>query len=494
MIKIGNEVIRKVQKFWNHCLFHPTDAIEDPWGKRILDRMAEDGSIGTVRIYAMLEDIVYRDEEGALQYDFRLSDLRLDYMVEKGYDLIIAYGGMPDCLAESTAFKRASAFNATRYKGKMWNTSPPAKIEEWEALCREYTKHLVERYGIERVSKWRVHCFNEPDIPSFFMSQLPAGHEEERSAAYNEMYAAFVRATADRYPSLTVGGPALANKTLFLDYFLQYVRKNDLRLDYIALHNYGTGPKFLKEGTQKITVQNNINRHEGYMDIIRKNGFEKTEIVIDEWGIATRGFANRLECPELMFRETEVMSSYYAKLIRKLLDTGYDMSLLAICLSGQHEMTEDFSGFRNFFTLNFIAKPIYNAHLLSAWLGTELVSCKTQNENLFVIPTKTEKGYRVMMTYSSENFLEDIPALTEAPEFCEDITGKTVTVWCIDKSHTNPYRLFEKMGSPEAPTAEQLTILRQEGALKPVAQYTAAGNAVEPILLTPNCLYLIIIE
>ena len=280
MIQIGNEVIRKVQKFWNHCLFHPTDAVEDPWGKRILDRIAADGSIGTVRIYAMLEDIVYRDENGALQYDFRLSDLRLDYLVEKGYDLLIAYAGMPDCIAKSTEFKKASAFNATRYKGKMWNTSPPEKIEEWEAVCRAYTDHIVERYGIETVSKWHLHCFNEPDIPSFFMSQLPSGYEKERSEEYNKMYAAFIRATADVYPSLTVGGPALANKTLFLDYFLQYVRENNLRLDYIALHNYGTGPKFLKDGTGKVTVENNINRHEGYMDIIRKHGYENTEIVI----------------------------------------------------------------------------------------------------------------------------------------------------------------------------------------------------------------------
>lgn len=39
MIKIEREIIKKQPKFWNHALFHPTDAIEDPWGKRILDRI-----------------------------------------------------------------------------------------------------------------------------------------------------------------------------------------------------------------------------------------------------------------------------------------------------------------------------------------------------------------------------------------------------------------------------------------------------------------------
>jgi len=51
MIQIGDQVIRKTQKFWNHCLFHPTDAVEDPWGKRILDRMARDKAVDTVRIH-----------------------------------------------------------------------------------------------------------------------------------------------------------------------------------------------------------------------------------------------------------------------------------------------------------------------------------------------------------------------------------------------------------------------------------------------------------
>lgn len=493
MIRIGKQVVRQTQKFWNHCLFHPTDAVEDPWGKRILDRMAEDKAIDTVRIYAMLEDIVYLDEEGNLQYDFRINDLRLDYLVEKGYDLIIAYAAVPDCIAQSTEFKRASAFNATRYKGKMWNTAPPADASVWEEVCYTYTKHIVERYGVEKVSKWHLHCFNEPDIPSFFMSQLPSGHEEERSEAYCKMYAAFVRGLSRVSEKLTMGGPALANKPLFLDYFLQYVRENDLRLDYIALHNYGTSPKALREKTANITVQNNIDRHEGYMDVIRKNGFENTEIVIDEWGVATRGFANRLESPELMFRETEVFSAYYGKLIRRFLDTGYDISKLVICLSGQHEMTEDFTGFRNFFTLNFIAKPIYNAHILASRLGTDLVAAQTENNDIAVIPTKVDDGYAVMLSYASENF-EGVPQMDEELAFEEDITGKQVTVWCIDRDTTNPYRLFEKMGSPEQPDTAQIKALREEGKLKPVAQYVAQSNALQPIALTSNCLYLITVK
>ena len=90
MIKIGKETVRQQENFWSNCLFHPTDAVEDPWGKRILDRMAEDRAIKTVRIYTMFEEIVYLDEEDRLQFDFRVSDLRLDYLLEQGYELLLA--------------------------------------------------------------------------------------------------------------------------------------------------------------------------------------------------------------------------------------------------------------------------------------------------------------------------------------------------------------------------------------------------------------------
>ena len=134
MIKIESTVIKKQSNFWSEAVFHPTDAVEDPWGKRILDRISKDQAIRTVRIYTMLEDIVYVGGNGELCYDFRLSDLRLDYMLEKGFDLLLSYGGIPDCIASSTANKTSVSKNKTRYKGKLWNSAPPKDYALWEEI------------------------------------------------------------------------------------------------------------------------------------------------------------------------------------------------------------------------------------------------------------------------------------------------------------------------------------------------------------------------
>ncbi len=494
MIRIEKDVIKRQPKFWNHALFHPTDAIEDPWGRRILDRMAADGAIKTIRIYSMFEDIVYIGENGEICYDFRLSDLRIDYLLEKGYDLLIAYAGVPDCIAEPDGGSFSCAKNKTRYKGKMWNSAPPKDYAVWEEICYEYTKHLVERYGENTVSTWHCQCHNEPD-GGFWMRNLDRGDYIPKSAAYCKLYDAFVRGVRRASPGIRVGGPALAHNVSFLDRFLAHVRETGVEMDYLALHAYGTNVPRLNNGSRRIATENQfVYRIDPYMEVMRRYGFEDTELIIDEWGASSAGFYNIEECPALIFREHEVFSAFFAKMIYQLIESGINISKLMICLSGQHEMVTDFSGFRNFFTLNFIAKPIYNAHLMTSKMEELLVGSRTENENIFAVSTKSETGdYSTLLTYCSQYFEEDLPDRTEELSFGEDITGKTVTVYCIDKTHTNPYRLYQKMGIAGEPNAEEIKLLKEEGRLKPLCSYISDGAPVK-IDLTANCTYLILVK
>lgn len=492
MIEIQSQVIKKQPKFWNHALFHPTDAIEDPWGKRILDRMANDGAIKTIRIYAMFEDIVYLDEDGKLCYDFRVSDLRIDYLLEKGYDLLIAYAGVPDCIASSTNLGFSCAKNATRYKGKMWNSAPPKDYAVWEEVCYEYTKHLVERYGEDTVSKWHCHCHNEPD-GGFWMRDLDKEDYVTKSTEYCKLYDAFVRGVRRASKGILVGGPALARNTDFFDRFLSHVKQTGVEMNYVALHTYGTSVGRLNRGSRPLATENHfIYQINPYLEVMRRYGFEDVEMILDEWGASSSGFLNIEECPTLIFREHEVYSAYFTKLIAQLIESGVNISKMMICLSGQHEMVTDFSGFRNFFTLNFITKPIYNAHLMTSKMGDLLVESKTDNKNIFAVSTKNEKGnYSTLLTYCSEHFEENIPTITEEVTFAENISDKLITIWCIDKNTTNPYRTWERAGKPEM-TSELLATLRNEGKLKPIG--TQSGSEPLYLKLTANCTYLITVN
>lgn len=494
MIKIENAVIKKQKNFWNGCVFHPTDAVEDPWGRRILDKMSKDKAIRDVRVYTMFEDIVYVGEDGELCYDFRLSDLRLDYLVERGYRLTLAYAGIPDAIASSTLFQTSSAKNKTRYKGKMWNTSKPKDYALWEELCYEYTKHIVERYGIETVKTWHCHCFNEPDHPPYFMGEFGAeeGSTMRRCEEYCLLYAAFERGVRRVSDEILIGGPALASHMDFLGGWLDYVKENGLKLDFVTGHYYGTTPKWLHEKGARITVEALIGKQKKYERVVAEHGFSHIPLVIDEWGMICAGFVDAEKYPEVLVRETEVYAAYFAKLIARLIEEASRIDNLLICLSGQHEMTKDFTGFRNFFSLNFFAKPVYNCYVLAAKLGENLLKAEKNNENVFVVPTKNDQGgYSVLLSYSSEYFEEDLPEVEETITFEEDISDKTVTVWCIDKETTNPYRLYQKMGIDE-PTEEEIKILREEGKMKPVKVQKGAESLT--LKFSANATYLVTVE
>ena len=84
-----------IRNFWNHIHFHPTDAVEDRWGREILDRVAADKVAKYVRLHTMFEDLVRRGKDGGLLFDFSDTDNRLDYMVSKGFKLLLCFDFMP---------------------------------------------------------------------------------------------------------------------------------------------------------------------------------------------------------------------------------------------------------------------------------------------------------------------------------------------------------------------------------------------------------------
>ena len=486
MIRICKNTIKKQSNVWSNITFGPTDAVEDPWGKRILDKIAQDGAAKTVRIYTMFEDIVYYDENEVLQYDFRVNDLRLDYLIGLGYDLLLTYAGIPDCIAKSTLHKSSMSNGKKRYKGKMWNTSMPSDIKVWEDICYEYTKHIIERYGLDIVSKWHLQCFNEPDASSFFLKELSSYEQPiERCAEYCKLYDAFVRGTMRASKELRIGGPVVAGVPLFFENFLKHVRENKVRIDFISLHNYGgIHPSTLEKEGGKFSVSSAIKKQEMYLRIIREQGFENTEILMDEWGVCTSGFKDTDSFPVLIFRETEIFSAFYVKFISEFIKRDFNLSKLFICLSGQHGLTREFTGFRNFFGMNFIKKPIYNAHLMASRLYDGLVSHECENENVAVVPTRDDDGnYAVLLSYSGEFFEDDVATVCEKLAFEDDLRGKEVTVYLIDKNTTNPYRLYQRLGLTDL-SADDIMMLRREGEMKPV--YTGTLNGDLELTLAPN--------
>lgn len=500
MINVSKNKIRKIHNFWNNVHFHPTDAIEDDWGQKILDRIAGDGVAKTVRLYAMLEDIVTCDESGQLHYDYTNNDIRLDYLVGKGFTPLIDFVYMPPFLAVDSITTSCQSKNKTRYKGKLILPSPPKDYAVWEEICYDYVKHIVERYGLDVVSQWRLMCWNEPDSGSFFLPQLdnhdPALHT--RATEYIKLYTGFSNAVQKVSPQLKCGGPSVsfAWTTLFINEFLTAVKRDNLKLDFVSVHTYGVWPPMLTSGEVHLDAHNTLKTTQMYIDIVDKYLGKDTEIICDEWGAASLGFANVEEYPKLMFREGSEYATYFGKMITYYVNAKVDKRLadMLICLSGQHEMTVDFSGFRNFFTLHGFAKPIYNAFVLAKKLGDTQLHCTTDVDNLAILPTMQDENYSVLLSYGDEHYEKPLTDVADTLVIDGAKGDYDVTIWLIDEKHTNPYKTLLANGWNQTQlTDEQIELLRSVGDIKPLATYriTCNGKAQIPVAFTTNALCLV---
>lgn len=162
---------------------------------------------------------------GNLTYDFTALDLLMKVLYKNGTQPYFSYSFTPDGL------KQEGVEGAFRY--------PPADYDEWENVCRTIAAHYQELgWPLAAHEIW-----NEPDLYDgitqenvFFMGEW---------AEYIKMYEYGVRGIRAANPDASVGGLSLAFIHTFaqtgkLEEFFEAVRDQQLPLDFISYHNYGT--------------------------------------------------------------------------------------------------------------------------------------------------------------------------------------------------------------------------------------------------------------
>ncbi len=448
----------KNENFWNNIHFHPTDAVEDIWGREILENVAKDKVAKLVRLYSMFEDVV-SEKNGELVYDFTLTDKRFDYMVEKGFKLLICYNFMPLCIAKD----KELIANMPRYKNKTFNFSEPKDYALWEEVCYKFTKHLLERYG-ERAKEWYIHCWNEPDHWYWLNNNRGEAFDQSKVDGYIRLYNAFYSGVKRACPEIKAGGPSASSNLEFITKVLSAVGD---KMDFVSIHTYATGASAINDG-ESPHVDNILKRTELIYEISETVGNPAKEIVIDEWSVSASGFKNMDFCPKIYIRNNEYFSAFYFKMIDKMSkmrrEKKIPLSKMLICLSGQHWLKKDFEGYCNFFTLNGFKKPIYNAYALGAKLFENQLPTDFEDENLGVIATKEKLA---ILFYNS---VEEIGKENEE-EISVEIKGvsgeKQITFYKIDRNKANSYTKYLELGSPTYPDQGERELIKQAAELKP---------------------------
>ncbi len=476
--------VKKVNNFWNHIHFHPTDAIEDNWGREILDSVSADKAARMVRIYAMLEDIVYEDDNGELAYDFFDTDKRIDYMVSKGFKLLICMNFLPRAIAKD----KTVIAPAARYKGKHLVTSVPSDYRLWQEVCAKYAEHLVNRYGIDLASSWYFHCWNEPNSSHFWMSDCKewAPHAEE----YLKLYDFFAEGIKSVSEKLRVGGPSAAFRLMpdapyepgydplidvaFIKMVLNHAKSGKnfanggigTAFDFFTVHAYGFEPEEL-ETTRCIDPKLVTNMLRDYRRLASECGFEGIEMISDEWEATTWGFSGIAKNPVFDYRNNEIFPAHYFSLIDTVINENIDINAIMVCLSGAHNLPADFAGTRTFATKSGFKLPIYNGYALSAMLGETLLDCEKDGK-IGVIPTVCDNGDVAIAVFNfAKNLLKPNGTIharlnVKLPE------GKyNVTHYRLDRDNCNSYTAWKEFGKPEHCSQFEAEMVKQASELKP---------------------------
>ncbi len=422
-----------------------------------------------VRFHAILDDevgVYKEDEHGNPVYNFVYVDSIYDGLLKNGVRPMVEISFMPRKLAFNP-----DALHPFWYKP---NVSPPKSMERWDDLMRHFAQHLVDRYGIDEVSKWYFEVWNEPNID--FWGGIP------RQRSYFELYDHTARDLKSVNPRLRVGGPATA-AAQWIPEFLKHTSDNHVPVDFVSTHGYADDTVENMFGThENIPMDDRVGRAVAKIRTeINQSATPHLPLFWTEWNV-----------PGMMeARDTIFVGPALANTVREC-DGNVNMMSFWTFSDVFEEGGPTDSPFRGDFGLRAydgINKPSYYAFGLLHQLGDQRLA----NPSHDVIVTRTANGDLAIAAWN----LVDPDKHGSDRDMDIHVAGVSpdaeVSLQRVDREHGNVLARWAAMGKPHNPTPAQAEELNRETAL-PAPDATTLHNGVLHLHLSPNDLVLIDIK
>ncbi len=420
-----------------------------------------------VRFHAIFHDevgIYDEDAEGHPLYNFSYVDQIYDGLLASGVRPFVELSFMPKRLAAR------EALHPFWYKP---NVSPPKDWDKWDDLIAQFTRHLVNRYGIDEVSRWYFEVWNEPNLDFW------AG--EPKQATYWELYDHTARSIKQVSPRLRVGGPSTA-QAAWADVFIRHCTENKVPVDFVSTHVYGNDTAKDVFGTDEKIPRDQMVCHavKKVHDQIRSSTMPGLPLIWTEYNAS-------------YFNEPAVTDSIYmgpwmADTIRQC-DGLVDMMsywTFSDVFEEQGVVKQPFYGGFGLVAAGGILKPAYNAFKLLHGLGDERISVDSNS----LLVTRQKDGSLVVAAWNLVAPEQTGRAKTIHLRF-EHLAGRRrAYISRVDRDHGDVHPAYEKMGQPRYPTQEQLQALRQAAQLPP-AEIRELNNGELTVDLVPDGLAVI---
>jgi xylan 1,4-beta-xylosidase len=342
------------------------------------------------------------------------------------------------------------------------NVTPPRSWSEWAALVRATIRHLIDRYGLERVRDWPIEVWNEPNLEAFW--------QRADQDAYHRLYEVTATTVKEVDASLLVGGPAISpGADEWLGPFAEYVTAHDVPVDFISRHAYSSGPP------QPVPF--------GVYQTL-----EPASDLLEQFASPRRCLRDTA-CADLPVHITEFNSSYRPD--NPIHDTVLHAAYLAPVVAAGGELVDSFSywtfsdmfeevgiptslfhGGFGLLTHGQIKKPTYHLYAFMARMGDQVLARGVDH-----LVTRDDAGRVTVLAWAPVDVTGRAPMVDghtlrlSIPLGCwrsganpGDAPGPTsafVLRSSVSEEAGNPLRAWHELGSPPSPIPKQLETLRE---------------------------------
>src|SRR6267154_883491 len=421
-----------------------------------------------VRFHAIFHDetgFYDEDKDGKPLYNFSYIDQIYDGLLQDHTRPFIELSFMPKKLAADP-----NALHAFWYKQ---NVAPPKDWNKWEQLVEKFTRHLVERYGIDEVSQWYFEVWNEPNLDFW------AG--DPREATYYQLYDSAARAIKRVSPRLRIGGPATA-QAAWVDRFLAHCEEKNVPVDFASTHVYGNDQAEDVFAThEKIPRTRMVCRAvKKVHDQIAASPYPNTPLI---WSEFNASYMN-----EPAVTDTAFMGPWMADTIRQCDGLTAMMSYWTFSdvFEEQGVVKTPFYGGFGLLAEGGIPKAAFNDFALLHQLGDTRLDVDSDS----VLITRHKSGSLAIAAWNLFLPEEAGSPKTITLHFKGLPASQTARITIVDQEHGSPLPAWEKMGRPAFPTSAQVETLRKSAAL-PAAQSRLLKSGSLTLTLQPQSLALI---
>jgi xylan 1,4-beta-xylosidase len=425
------------------------------------------------------------DAAGNPIYDWTITDRIFDAMRDAGVEPLVEVGFMPEALSTHPEPYQHTFPNGSIYTG--WSY-PPKDYDKWAALVKAWATHLRDRYGANALRGWLWEVWNEPDI-SYWHGTL-----EE----YEHLYDVTAAAIRSGLPNAKIGGPdstgpGVGKSSDFLKQFMEHCLrgKNSATggigapLDFISFHPKGS-PTII-EGHVRMGIRSQLAAVDRGMKIVASSPeYRNIPIILGESDPEGCGACSMAITPTGAYRNGPL----YGVSVAEAEARTYELARTnGVNLQGsvtwalEFEGQPYFAGFRDLAT-NGVDKAVLNVFrmlgkLKGDWLPVTSAGGLSVEEilkdgvrgtpDVSAVATRSEKEINVLVWNYHDDDVKVPPSSMEIR--VNGLTHKRVQLeqFRMDDTHSNSYRAWLDMGSPEKPTPDQQSALERAGKLEALA-------------------------